>query len=570
MATPTISVQTGKGVHFYWLFDRPLHKQALPRWQACMAKLHEVLMPFGVDEKVKDCARVLRLVGSVNSTAKFQDDEGNAIPWVVRAEVLQPNRHNFEDLATRLLPYSREEVKLFIWNKEQRGAKRTKTENLRFAGVSTNERGNVTQLKKRNHVGFASTALARLSDLSIIAKAKYPDGVENGERDKFLFHATCNLAWICNSKNFEFEINKWRATYTPSVTSQEMTSQMMSAVRRAKLSYKALASGVVMLTHDDHRYAYSRKALWKEFGEDITALGLLSQMKAMVPDELASDRAAAKRKSDRQAKQETTYTGTGLKSCNVAKALRARTLYGDGQKMAEIASLLKVSIKTISLWIKLPDGVFESPCSSTATLPKEPIPAPVQVQPTPALIPANSAMPAVCSSSPVPQNLPKCAPTSCGEADLDVPLPSNDPDPEFQSLEKTTGRVLNIFAKVKTLSARNYERKGGPDSAPSATQKQKSTKNSDLEVLRRMDATDAIKATGLYFKIDQSYSPSKDKNSVRLHVTSITGQVHEIVCTKHKWFIAAQGIGADSAIDLVMQLMDVGFTKAIDQLRKTN
>ena len=41
---PNFSVQTGKGVHLYWLFDRILPAQAFARWQACQKTLIQLLM----------------------------------------------------------------------------------------------------------------------------------------------------------------------------------------------------------------------------------------------------------------------------------------------------------------------------------------------------------------------------------------------------------------------------------------------------------------------------------------------------------------------------------------------
>lgn len=66
---PSIIVHSGRGIQPKWLYDKPIPRQALPRWNALERHLIEVFAPYGVDAAVRDAARVLRVVQTVNSRA---------------------------------------------------------------------------------------------------------------------------------------------------------------------------------------------------------------------------------------------------------------------------------------------------------------------------------------------------------------------------------------------------------------------------------------------------------------------------------------------------------------------
>ena len=70
---------------------QPTPSQALPVWQAVQDELIRKLAPFGADAGARDCARVLRLVGSVNGKNS----------QVVRGRVLSPQAWTLHELALR-------------------------------------------------------------------------------------------------------------------------------------------------------------------------------------------------------------------------------------------------------------------------------------------------------------------------------------------------------------------------------------------------------------------------------------------------------------------------------------
>ena len=64
--TPNFALNTGRGLALIWLHS-PVPRPALPRWRLCQQRIHNVLRSLGADPMATDAARVLRLVGSVNS-----------------------------------------------------------------------------------------------------------------------------------------------------------------------------------------------------------------------------------------------------------------------------------------------------------------------------------------------------------------------------------------------------------------------------------------------------------------------------------------------------------------------
>lgn len=92
MPPPNVVVFSGRGLHLYWIID-PIPAKALPVWQAVENALVKSLEEFHADMVVKDCTRVLRMVGTVNS----KNGE------MVRGLVLDPKPWAFHDLTNEVL-----------------------------------------------------------------------------------------------------------------------------------------------------------------------------------------------------------------------------------------------------------------------------------------------------------------------------------------------------------------------------------------------------------------------------------------------------------------------------------
>lgn len=96
---PSLAISSGRGLYLMWLHGK-VPRQALPRWNAAQKALWEALRPLGADRGALDAARVLRLVGTRNSTngVFVETLRGPGEVW------------EFDDLANEVLPYTRAEL----------------------------------------------------------------------------------------------------------------------------------------------------------------------------------------------------------------------------------------------------------------------------------------------------------------------------------------------------------------------------------------------------------------------------------------------------------------------------
>ena len=64
---PTITVNSGRGLYFFWTLAEPIGQDQLPRWSTIIEAYVDALRPFGADPAATDAARVLRVIGTSNS-----------------------------------------------------------------------------------------------------------------------------------------------------------------------------------------------------------------------------------------------------------------------------------------------------------------------------------------------------------------------------------------------------------------------------------------------------------------------------------------------------------------------
>lgn len=158
---PSLAISSGQGLQLKWLLDKPLPRQALPRWNACQRALVDALLPYGADPAAKDASRILRVVQTVNSRSGEQ----------VRVIHAPGFRYNFEEMAETLLPFERTVLE------EQRKLKEKRKSKLKLLDGG----------KRDGLRGFSSRQLAwhRLEDLRKLADLR--GGACEGERMQHLF-----------------------------------------------------------------------------------------------------------------------------------------------------------------------------------------------------------------------------------------------------------------------------------------------------------------------------------------------------------------------------------------------
>ena len=623
--SPNLAVSTGRGIHLYWMFDRMVPAAAFPRWKACMNQLIDLLKPIGADPMVRDTARVMRLVGTVNSRAYWKDEDGVIRQRTVVAQTLVPTRHSFDFLADQILPLTRAELE------EQRKVNREKYKLKVVAAIEAGKplpkpRSLTPQeLAGNSKTGrYAAKALQRQADLELLASTVYPRGITEGNRDLYLFHASCNLAWTASSLTLERQILQFKNRFAPSLSNEETLATMGSVIRKAASAYKLLVTGSRVDIFDDPRYVLGDERMWTDFQRDIELAGLQGQMQAIVPTTVLAERAKSERKAKREASGADTYTGTGVRKSNLQAFEQAKEMRSNGSSLREIASALKKSAKTISLWLQ-PTTQPSAPSSHDAQVSLD------ETRNTDTSIPLPIPSHATSEPPPTPQSYPQAASTAhllpngfVNNGETSGPLTS----PAVLEIESLTrpGRKSSaswLLALSKRFLAKrlpkprpkvvrlkpNYPNFGKrqlrpvrpeiyvPAPVPAAppppvrlvhpkpkpkpkTPKPKvvaapapaPVKVWDLTTpfqlavkeLRGLDVSQGLERLvklGWFVKEDRSFVPRKDLMTHRCHITA-SGHVYELVYTDRRWYLHGEHVGGAGIIDLVMKITGWPFTAA--------
>jgi len=228
LPNPTAAVWSGRGLHLYWMHD-PLPAKALPVWQRCQDALHAALAPMGADAKAKDCTRVLRLLGSVNSRS------GDT----VHGRVLDPQPYGWQHLADEILG-SRivrvpGEVRSFAAAQARRG-----------------ERAYTGSIYDWWHTVY--------QDLLRIGEGHLLGGVPEGYRNDWLFLSAVALSWFAHPQTIAAELKAQARAWTPGLSASEVASALKQPLLRAQRA----AAGERVEWHGqerDPRYWYRRSTL---------------------------------------------------------------------------------------------------------------------------------------------------------------------------------------------------------------------------------------------------------------------------------------------------------------------
>lgn len=162
---PSLIVFSGRGLQAKWLFEKPIPRQALPRWNALERVLVEKLQQYGADSQARDASRVLRLVNTYNS----KSGKKCRVVFLNRNAVGGIERFSFDELAEIILPFERP--------KKQKKAPQPAKER-----------------KAREHSGFGLETLhwSFLEDMRTLLRVR--GGIEEGMRSRFLMQMLSYLA----------------------------------------------------------------------------------------------------------------------------------------------------------------------------------------------------------------------------------------------------------------------------------------------------------------------------------------------------------------------------------------
>lgn len=311
---PTHAVYSGRGLHLYWLHD-PVPAQALPAWQRVQAGLIDGLTAQGlpVDGAVRDCARVLRLVGSRHGVTGDQ----------VHGVVLKPWAWSLRTLADEVLG--------------QRPPKPAEVRSLDAARVRAGRQTRTATGSIYEWWHHVYRDLIRIGDDHLL-------GIPEGFRDKWLFLYAVALSWFTEPATLAAEVERVAHSYTPGLRIGEVRDAIAPTLERAQMAQRGETiewNG----QQRDARYWFKRRTLL-DWMQPIIGDHLTPELRAIVPDQVRQER----RQEREDARWGDRYTGDGVKASNEQKRATARILKAQGQSLRAIAAELSVSIDTARRW----------------------------------------------------------------------------------------------------------------------------------------------------------------------------------------------------------------------------
>ena len=308
---PSMVVETGRGIHLYWLIERA-KKDRLALWQTVENKLVATLKPMGADPAAKDAARMLRLVGTVNSkTGQF-----------VTGNLYDNKRWKLEELAFAVLG-------------DQAAAKTAKRRERRVISLEARRKGRANGKLYRWSLVMAD----------LIRIGEHHGKIPEGNRNNWLFLVSVALAWFASPDTIEDQVRDLAARYT-TLDQSDVKRACQSAVQRAKDNLEGKVS-VFRGVECDIRYRFTNEALFERM-EGLLVGGLKNAMRAIITKKTAAER----KKARDRARFQDHKTGEGVMVSNVEKKASAIAGVRCGKTIRQIALDLGVSPSTIKRWTK--------------------------------------------------------------------------------------------------------------------------------------------------------------------------------------------------------------------------
>lgn len=240
---PSIVIYSGRGLQVKWLFERPIPASALPRWQALQHELWVRLQSLGADPRARDAARVLRLVDTTNTKSLERVRVLHQATTVAAGGVRLANGlvgYDFDGLMESVMPMGRTQLATVRESRQEDRqdweAERQARELRREQWVSL--QGGTRAKGAANLRPFIPSQLAwaRLADLRKLAEMRgwARDGAPEGQRDLFLFLATCFMAQAVVVPCLRDEVAELAKEFTPTWSTGEIRSCVSSVMSRAE------------------------------------------------------------------------------------------------------------------------------------------------------------------------------------------------------------------------------------------------------------------------------------------------------------------------------------------------
>ena len=243
---PTHVVGSGQGFQMIWCIHRvdlSNHwKDARVRWKRIQQHLCDALRPFGADPNALDISRVFRVAGTINSK------NGNEVRMLWELDDGY-HRYDFEEIAEKVLPMSREEHRAHV-----------ACLNAARAAKQANKKKKETSNKSKKGPTILDLHSTRISDLISLAKYRHPSGVPEGQRDWFVFLISVSLSYLNHAHSFHARMMDYVQEIAPGLTEKQVRSMIHANQKRLE---KAEAGEV---KEGDPRYKYKTTTIIERLG----------------------------------------------------------------------------------------------------------------------------------------------------------------------------------------------------------------------------------------------------------------------------------------------------------------
>lgn len=318
---PSFVVWSGRGLHLYWLL-KPTPAQALPVWQRIQDALLKTLADIGSDPACRDCTRILRLAGTINSKNGEE----------TRGLVLTGTVWDLHSLADEIL------------GPRKTGRPRAQVRDFNAAAARAGRKAVLSG-------SIYGWWYAVYHDLRRLIDLRFHNKLPEGHRDRWLFLHAVALSWFAQPDAIETEILQVGQLITD-FSEQEILQTMKPVIERRNLAdagHKISYNG----QERDPRYFFRAETLREWIGRDLIER-YADQLRALAPAEIIKERKKERDKARDRVKEgryASNNTGEGYRSGNEEKRVTARLMKAQGTSIARIARELGVSRPTIDRWL---------------------------------------------------------------------------------------------------------------------------------------------------------------------------------------------------------------------------
>lgn len=322
MPAPSMAVFSGRGLHLYWLL-RATPGKALPVWQRIQDAILKTLSTIGADPACRDCTRVLRLPGTINSRNGVE----------ARGLMLTGEEWDLHSLADEIL------------GPRKAGRPKASISDFNAAAARAGRRS----VLAGSIYGWWHTVY---SDLVKLTDLEHGNKLPEGSRDKLLFLHAVALSWFAQPDAIESEILSVGRLITD-FSDAEILATMSPVISRRNMAdqgQKIVFGGREV----DPRYFFRAATLRDWIGHDLVSR-YADHLRALAPAEVIKERKKARdAERDRVAegRWQDSYTGDGVRGSNEQKRTSARLMAAQGMTQTKIAAELAVSKMTVSRWLR--------------------------------------------------------------------------------------------------------------------------------------------------------------------------------------------------------------------------